>query len=71
MDIESIILGEVSQTEKDKYMISLTWGILNVTQMNLLNKNRLTDIENRLVVARGGREGWSGNLRLAYANYCV
>ena len=27
MDLEIIILSEVSQTEKDKYMISLTCGI--------------------------------------------
>ena len=27
MDLEIIILSEVSQTEKDKYMISLIWGI--------------------------------------------
>ena len=28
MDLEIVILGEVSQTEKDKYhMISLIWGI--------------------------------------------
>ena len=27
MDLEMVILSEVSQTEKDKYMISLTCGI--------------------------------------------
>ena len=27
MDLEIVILSEVSQTEKDKYMISLTCGI--------------------------------------------
>ena len=27
MDLEIIILSEVSQTEKDKYMISLIYGI--------------------------------------------
>ena len=34
----------------------------------------VTDIENRLVVAKGegeGGEGWSGNLRLADANYYI
>ena len=36
MDLEIIILNEVSQKEKDKYsMISLTGGIWNRTQMNL------------------------------------
>ena len=28
MDLEVIILSEVSQTEKDNHIISLTWGIL-------------------------------------------
>ena len=28
MDLEVIILIEVSQTEKDNHIISLTWGIL-------------------------------------------
>ena len=38
MDLEIIILSEVSQTEKDKYkMISLLCGI-NVIQMNLFTK---------------------------------
>ena len=27
MDLENIILSEVSQTEKDKYMVSLICGI--------------------------------------------
>ena len=26
-DLEMIILSEESQTEKDKYIISLTWGL--------------------------------------------
>ena len=36
-----------------------------MTQMNLQNRNRLTDIENRLVVATGE----FGSLGLAEANY--
>ena len=36
MDLEVIIVSEVSQTEKDKYhMISLICGIYNTTQMNM------------------------------------
>ena len=43
MDLENIILGEVSQTEKDKYyMISLTCGILETVQMNLFIKHKQT-----------------------------
>ena len=40
--------------------------------MNLQNRNRLTDIENRLVVAkRKTGEGWIGSLGLADANYYI
>ena len=38
-------------------------------QTYLQNRNRLTDIENRLVVAKGSREGvgWTGSLELVDA----
>ena len=44
MDLEIIILGEVSQTEKDKYhMISLIWGIFKkMIQMSLFTKQKQT-----------------------------
>ena len=39
MDLEIIILNEVSQTEKEKYhVISLICGIQKVLQMNLFTK---------------------------------
>ena len=54
MDLQGIMLSEVSQTEKDKYhMISLIYGIQNMTQMYLWNRNTLADIENRLAVTKG------------------
>ena len=35
IDLEVITLSKVSETESDKYhMISLIWGIYNMTQMN-------------------------------------
>ena len=38
-----IILSKVSQKEKDKYhIISLMWGISNMTQMNLSTKQKQT-----------------------------
>ena len=45
---------------------------INAKSTYLLNKNRLTDIENRLVVG-GGRvgEGMNGNLGLAETNYYI
>ena len=57
MDLEIIILSEVSQKEKDKYMISLLCGIENMMQMNLGNRNRISVVGNRLVVAKGEGSG--------------
>ena len=43
LDLEIIILSEVSQTEKDKFlMISLKCRIWNMTQMNLFTKEKQT-----------------------------
>ena len=54
MQLKIIILNEISQKEKEKYhMISLICGIENITQMN---RNRIRDIENRLVVVKGKEE---------------
>ena len=51
-DLEGIMLREIRQTEKDKcYMISLMCGI---------QKAKLTEIENRMVVIRGWGVGEMG-----------
>ena len=49
MDVEIIILSEVSQTEKDKYdMISFMCGILKkMTEMNLFTKQEQTQRHGR------------------------
>lgn len=48
MDLQDIMLGKISQTEKDKYcMISLICGIQKE------KRNPDSDIENRFVVATG------------------
>ena len=41
--------------------------------MNLSTEKKIMDLENRLVVAKGVREGtgWTGNLGLIDANYCI
>ena len=54
MDLETGILSEVSQTEKEKYCVtSLRCGILKETiQISLENRKRLTDIENELMVEK-------------------
>ena len=40
MDLEIIILSEVSQIEKDQYFISLISGIFKKIQMNLFTKQK-------------------------------
>ena len=53
IDLEIIILSEVNQTEKKYCMTSLTRGIKKETiQMNLQNRKRLTDLGNKLLVAK-------------------
>ena len=42
-------------------MISLIYGIRNIKQIYLPNRNRLTDIENRLLVTKGEGEAWIRN----------
>ena len=58
MQLEIVILSEVSQIEKDKYHI-------------IWYRQRIRDIENRLVFAKGEGvgEGWIGSLKLAVANW--
>ena len=43
-----------------------------MAQRNLATEKRITDLENRLVVAKeeGEGVGWIGNLGLIDANYC-
>ena len=73
MELETPILSEVSQKEKDKYrMISLIYEIQNMAQMTyLLNINKLIDIKSRLVVTKGEGIGWTGSLGLVVANYFI
>ena len=44
-----------------------------MTQMNPSIEKKLLDMENRLVVAKGEREGvgWTGSLGLVDAKYCM
>ena len=69
MELETLILSEASQKEKDKYHISLIYR----AQMNLSTEKKIMDLENRLVVARGEEEGvgWMGCLGLIDADSCL
>ena len=54
MDLESVILGEVKSDREQKtlYDIPYVWD-LRRNDTNELTKQRLTDLENELMVARG------------------
>ena len=61
MELETLILSEVSQKEKVKcHMISLISGIQYMAQMNLSTGKKLIGLENRLVVAKGRGREWVG-----------
>ena len=66
MDLEIIILSKVSQKRKTNtiwyhlYVESKIWH----KWVYLQNKNRLTNIENRLVIAKGGGGGGGEEKRL-------
>ena len=53
MDLEVVILSEVSQTEKDKYHdITYMWNLKKKRYKwtYLQNRNRVTEVENKLMV---------------------
>ena len=53
MDLEIAILSEVSQKEKDTAYIQDLKNDTN--ELNLQNRNRLTDVENKCMVTTGER----------------
>ena len=46
MDLEGIMVSEISQTKKDIYDLTYMWNLKNKT-------NRLIDTENKLMIAIG------------------
>ena len=64
MDPESVILSEVSQMEKEKYLMIALWN-LKRNATNELTKQRLIDLEDNLTAAAGrtgegiGSLGWT------------
>ena len=60
MDLEGIVLSEISQTEKDRcHMILPICGIEKNKTNEQTNQqtNRFINTKNKLVVVRGGRGG--------------
>ena len=73
MELETLILSEVIQKEKDEYcVIPFLSGIKYTVQMNLSTEKKIMDMENRLVAKREGEGmGGPGDLGLIDANYCL
>ena len=55
MDLEIVILSEVSQTQKDKYYIAYMWNLKKkgTNEPYLQSRSRVTDVDNKLMVTRG------------------
>ena len=64
MDLEAVKLSEVSQTEKDKYMVSLIYEVLNDGTDESIYKIEIeSHVESNLIVS-GGRDklrDWDGH----------
>ena len=65
MELEGIMLSEISQLEKDKYqMISLICGVLKQKEkLKEQNSSRITEPKNGLIVSKGkgtGDDAWEG-----------
>ena len=61
MDLEIIILSEVSQRKTNIIWYHLYVGSKKWYKWtDLQNRNRLIDIENKLMVTKGERRGWGG-----------
>ena len=55
MDLEDILLSEVSQIEKEKYCITYMWNLK--VQVNLYRTGtNLTNVENKFMVTKGEKE---------------
>ena len=77
MDLENVILTEVTQPEKDKcHMISVISVILKTVQMNLFTKQKWfvnTDVENKRTVTKGAilAKEFSTNTPLSTADRAI
>ena len=56
--LETVKVSEVSQKEKDKYIISLMWNLQKWYRWTCLQKrNRITDIEKKLMIDKESELG--------------
>ena len=69
IQLEILILSEVSQKERQlPYDITYMQNLKYDTSEPIYQTERLTYMENRLVVAKGREVGWLGSLGLVDAN---
>jgi len=72
MKVETLILSEVSQKEKDKYhIISLISGIYCANQPFHRKETHEVERQTYGCQGRGRGVGWSGRLELIDTNYCI
>ena len=57
MDLEILIVSEISQTENDKYMVSLTCGILKNDTNELIYKTHIHRLKEQTYGYQEGRVG--------------
>ena len=54
MELEIVVLSEVSQTRQIPYDIAYMWNLKKIEQMNSFKiRSRVTDVENKLMVTTG------------------
>ena len=71
MELETLILSEVSQKERQMpYDTTYIWNLIYGTN-EPFHRKETHDLENKLVVAKGEGVGWTGSLGLVVANYCI
>jgi len=72
MDLEIIMPSKISQTEKNKYVILLIYGIRKRYKGTYLqNRNRPTDTENKLMVTKEERGGGGVNKEVGVNIYTL
>ena len=57
LDLEIVILSEVSQTKTNIIQCCLYVDSKDIVQMSLSSKHRIADVENKILVTKGYRGG--------------
>ena len=71
MELETLILSEVSQKEKEKYHITYIWNLIHSTNKPFHRKETHELGEQTCGCQGGGSGDWTEHLGLVDANYCL